>query len=242
MRHTSLVGRIISVGALSGAVMVCAIVQADIMRMKDGSEFECLIIAKSADTYCIKYLDEERCELTIQNVKIEDVQSLTRSRDREIARRELEDSWNERIKRNRFRLSDSAQTLEPQPDTAEAQKPSEEYCSLDVASLDALFTGERLTAFQEEEPWKKHKGKNVTWTGEVRRVRETFGAVVVDFRHKEGSRIFDVEAIFPNNTNAALLKLRGGQIAVYTGRLIGRKSLSKHWEVGEAAIIEIRDE
>jgi len=210
--------------------------------MNDGREFEGLIIAESADIYCTKYFDEEECTLKIRSIRREDVHSITRNPDHEIAKRELEDSWNERIKNNCVGIPDGLPAPEPQPDIVETEKTSEEYCSLDITCLDALFTAQRLTGSQQEETWEEYRGKKVTWTGEVRWVRETFGAVVVGFRHEENDRTFYVEAVFPNDMNEGLLRLRRGQVAVYTGKIVGRRSFSTHWEVGDAIIIQTRDQ
>jgi hypothetical protein len=212
----------------------------EVMRMNDGREFECIIIAKSSETYCIKYLDREACEVKLQTVGIEEIASVTRERDREIARENLISKWNEDIERQ---CHDAQQSLPGTPETQEPQaqveEASEQYCSLDFASFESLFAAEDSTPSRKDELWSEYRGKPVKWTGEITGVHETFGAIVVNFRHKPETRTYDVAARFPNCENQDILNLTEGQVAVYTGYLLNRPGFLTPWEVGDAVILQV---
>ncbi|MBI4831188.1 MAG: hypothetical protein HY801_06470 [Candidatus Lindowbacteria bacterium] len=111
-----------------------------------------------------------------------------------------------------------------------------EYCSLDFIAFDMLFKS--TDGSRKKSLWAVHKGKYVKWTGEIKSVEQTFGATVVNFKHKPDTWTFDVAARFPNCSNPDILTLQPGQMATYTGRLLSHPGFFSRWEIGDAASTE----
>lgn len=86
---------------------------------------------------------------------------------------------------------------------------------------DVVGNTEDFTDLQRAEFWKKYDGKYVRWRGEVRNVsEEIFGSdLVVDIRHLGGTMTSDVSLFVNNKHREKLLKLKDGDIIVYTGKL-----------------------
>ncbi len=129
---------------------------------------------------------------------------------------------NDVIKEPEIVMAESMAPTVIQKDEIEITETQDGFIKLSFDELDEIFGKKnKMTESQKDTLWEKYNNKYVRWTGEIMsRGKGRVSGLRMGIKHKKGT---DVELIFDNEKEEAVLQTEKDDKIIYTGKLVTRR-------------------
>ena len=112
----------------------------------------------------------------------------------------------------------SSESSNSSPSAPAERAPREETISW--SEINSIYSLEsRNTDLQKKEEWKRFKGKNVTWSGEVAAISDGFGGLTLQIKMNRSSFLADLLIRLKRSERSKALRLHQGDSVTFSGKL-----------------------